>query len=345
MNDTFLRACRGEPVSYTPIWVMRQAGRCLPRFRKIYDRLGFMKMILDPDICAEATVMPVDELGVDAAILFSDMLNPVMPMGMKLVYEVGKGPKYEPLIRSKAEVDRLRVPNVEKSLDYVMKSIKLASRALRNKVPLIGFAGAPFTLGGYMIEGGQSMRYFHIKRMLFEQPRTFHLLMTKLTDFTCDYVNAQVKAGVNAMMLFENWAVILNRRDYAEFALPYLKRIVSSLQKNGARDVPVIIFFNGFSALADEIKSSGADVIGIDYRVDLDQAIKKLGPHFAVQGNIDPFCLFMPQKQMEARVKEILRMGAKAKGFIFNLGETVQQETPKERIIALVEAVHKYGRK
>jgi uroporphyrinogen decarboxylase len=325
---------------------MRQAGRIMPKFRRLYDKLGFMKMILDPDLCAEVTVMPVDEFGVDAAILFSDMLNPVVPMGIKLVYEVGKGPKYEPLIRNKAEVSRLRVPDAGEDLAYVMKSIKLASKALRNKVPLIGFSGAPFTVAGYMIEGGQSLRYFHLKRLMFEDPETFHALMEKLTAFTCDYVTAQVKAGVNAVMLFENWAAVLNQQDYAELALPYVRRVVASLRKAGdTKPVPVIVFVNGFSALVDQVKAMGADVIGIDYRVNLDRAVKQLGPRFAVQGNLDPFCLFMSPRAMEKRVGDVLAMGAKAPGFIFNLGETVQQETPFERVVGLVETVHRLGKK
>lgn len=343
MNDTFLKACRGEKTAYTPIWVMRQAGRNLPEFRELNAKVDFLSLCHSPELAAKITMMPVDTFGVDAAILFSDLPLMVVPMGIDLKYNEKLGPVFANPIRSKADVDRLVVPDPEPGLSFMLDTIKLLVPELKNKVPLIGFGGCPFTLAAYMVEGGVSQRYFHVKSLLNESPELFHKLMAKVTRFDAAFLRAQLKAGAQAVMMFENWGNILSHRDYLEFAYPYVKEIITSLKKEGK---PVIYFADRLSNLFDQIKDCGADVFGIDFRVRLDDAIKRLGPGAVVQGNLDPYVLLAAsQERMETHVREILAMGAKAKGHIFNLGDGIAPETPVAKTKALVEAVHRLSRK
>lgn len=343
MNDTFLKACRGEKTDYTPIWVMRQAGRNLPQFRKINAKVDFLSLCHSPELAAEVTLMPVDTFGVDAAILFSDMPLMVVPMGIDLKYNEKLGPVYANPTRSKADIDRLVIPDPEEGLPYMLDTIRLLVPQMKNKVPLIGFGGCPLTLAAYMVEGGVSQRYFHVKSLLNEAPELFHALMAKVAKFDAAFLRAQLKAGANAVMMFENWGNILSYRDYMEFAYPYVKEIITSLKKEGK---PVIYFADRLGVLLERIKDSGADVYGIDFRVSLEDAIKRLGPGAVVQGNLDPYVLLAAsQERMESHVKEILAMGKKAKGHIFNLGDGIAPETPVDRTKALVEAVHRLSRR
>ena len=341
MRDIFLRACRGEDVDYTPVWLMRQAGRYLPEYQAVRSNIDFLTLCKNPKLAAEVTLQPVNILGVDAAILFSDILIPVEAMGMRLEFSDKEGPVLSEPIRSKAAVERLIIPDVEEDLPFVFETIKILRKELEHKVPLIGFSGAPFTLATYMIEGGTSKNFLNTKKMMFQSTPVFHYLIEKLTDTIISYLSAQIKAGAQAVQLFDTWAGILAPMDYKKFVFPYVKKAISELKKEG---VPVIYFVNDCAGLLGEIKKSGADVIGIDWRIDMSDAIKKLGKKIVVQGNLDPCALFLPKEKIEDRVKDMLWKGEAAKGHIFNLGHGVLPQTPVENVIALVEAVHTYGR-
>jgi uroporphyrinogen decarboxylase len=342
MNDTFLRACRGEEVEYTPVWLMRQAGRYLPQYQAVRANIDFLTLCKTPKLAAEVTLQPVDILGVDAAILFSDILIPVEAMGMRLEFSDKEGPILREPIRNKSAVEKLIIPDTEEDMPFVPETIKILRKELENKVPLIGFSGAPFTLATYMIEGGTSKNFLNTKKMMFQYSGAFNYLMEKLTDTILSYLSAQIKAGAQAVQIFDTWAGILTPVEYKEFALPYVKKTISELKKEG---VPVIYFVNDCAGILKEVRKSGADVTGIDWRIDISDAIKRLGKKMVVQGNLDPCELFLPKEKLEERIKDILWKGESAKGHIFNLGHGVLPETPVGNVIAMVEAVHKYGKK
>ena len=342
MNDTFLRACRGEEVEYTPVWLMRQAGRYLPQYKAVRANIDFLTLCKTPKLAAEVTLQPVDILGVDAAILFSDILIPVEAMGMRLEFSDKEGPILREPIRNKSAVEKLIIPDTEEDMPFVPETIKILRKELENKVPLIGFSGAPFTLATYMIEGGTSKNFLNTKKMMFQYSGAFNYLMEKLTDTILSYLSAQIKAGAQAVQIFDTWAGILTPVEYKEFALPYVKKTISELKKEG---VPVIYFVNDCAGILKEVRKSGADVTGIDWRIDISDAIKRLGKKMVVQGNLDPCELFLPKEKLEERIKDILWKGESAKGHVFNLGHGVLPETPVENVIAMVEAVHKYGKK
>lgn len=338
MNDTFLKACRGEAVPYTPVWIMRQAGRYLPDYQEVRANVDFLTLCKTPELAAKVTLQPIQRLGVDAAILFCDILIPVEAMGMHLEFSDKKGPVLGDPVRNKSAVERLIVPDTEDSMPFVLEAIKILRREL--KVPLIGFSGAPFTLATYMIEGGGSKTFLNTKKMMFQNPGVFGMLMDKISTTVISYLSAQINAGVQAVQLFDTWAGILSSEDYREFVLPYVKKIIAELKKG---EVPVIYFVNDCAGILKEVRKTGADVIGVDWRVDLKDAITKLGKKYAVQGNLDPYALFLPKERLEDRVKEILAKGESAKGHIFNLGHGIFPEAPLENALALVEAVHKFS--
>jgi len=338
MNDIFLRACRGEKVEYTPVWLMRQAGRYLPQYQAVRANIDFLALCKTPELAAEVTIQPVDILGVDAAILFSDILIPVEAMGMQLVFSDKDGPVLSEPIRNKSAVDRLIIPDAEVDMPFILETIKILREKLKNKVPLIGFSGAPFTLATYMIEGGGSRHFLQTKKMMFQNKRLFDYLMEKLTATLILYLSAQVKAGAQALQIFDTWAGMLSPIDYKNIALPYVKKIISELKREG---LPVIYFVNNCAGILHEVKKSGADVVGIDWRIDIADAIKKLGKKVVVQGNLDPCALFLSEEDIEERVKDILWKGEVARGHVFNLGHGVLPETPVKNVIALVEAVHR----
>ncbi len=342
MNDTFLRACRGEEVQYTPVWFMRQAGRYLPEYQAVRANVDFLTLCKTPGLAAEVTLQPVDILGVDAAILFSDILIPIEAMGMRLEFSDKEGPILSEPIRNKSSVDKLIIPDTEEDMPFIIETIKILRKELENKVPLIGFSGAPFTLATYMIEGGTSKNFLHTKKMMFQHSGVFDYLMDKLTTTIISYLSDQIKAGVQAVQIFDTWAGMLTPDDYKEFVLPYVKKVISELKKE---EVPIIYFVNDCAGILKEVKKSGADVIGIDWRIDIADAIKKLGKRVVIQGNLDPCALFLPKEKIEERVKDILWKGETAKGHIFNLGHGILPQTPVENVMAVVEAVHKYGRK
>jgi uroporphyrinogen decarboxylase len=334
MNDTFLKACRGEKTDYTPVWLMRQAGRYLPEYQKVRAKVDFLTLCKTPELAAEVTIQPVDILKVDAAILFSDILIPVEPMGMKLEFSESKGPiLYDP-IRSEVDVLKLRTIKAQEDVPFVMEAIRLLVSKLN--VPLIGFSGAPFTLATYMIEGGSSKNFVNTKRMMFQSPELYAMLMDKITDTVIEYLQAQIDAGVHAIQVFDSWAGILSPVDFEHYALPYVQRIVSKFKGK----VPVIYFaFNG-SAMLKSVKQSGADVLGLDWRINIADAINIIGNDVAVQGNLDPCTLFGSRVLIKDRVKRILDGAKQAKGHIFNLGHGILPEIPPENAIAMVEAVH-----
>ena len=341
MNDTFLKACQGEHTDYTPVWLMRQAGRYMPEYRAIRSHVDFLTLCKTPNLAAQVTMQPVDMLGVDAAILFSDILIVLEPMGMRLEFYEKEGPVLSEPIRSKADVERLIIPGIEEDLPFVMETIKILRKELIHKVPLIGFSGAPFTLATYMIEGGTSKNFLNTKKLMFQHSNVFDYLMEKLTVTVTAYLSAQINAGAQAVQLFDTWAGILTPLDYKRFVLPYVQKVISGIKKEG---IPVIYFANECAGILKDIKKVKADVVGVDWRIELSDAIKKLGKKAVVQGNLDPCALFLAREKLEERVKDILWKGESAKGHIFNLGHGILPHTPVENVIAMVEAAHYYGR-
>ena len=339
MNDTFLKACRGEKTDYTPIWIMRQAGRYLPEYQKVRGNVTFLELCKSPDLCVEVTLQPIDRLGVDAAILFSDILILMEAMGAPLEFHEGKGPIFLETIRDQAALDQLIVPDPDEATGFVMETIRLLRNEL--KVPLIGFAGAPFTCATYLIEGGSSKVFWETKKMMFTNPTLFHNLMEKITEATILYLDAQARAGAQALQLFDSWAGIMAACDFEEFALPYVQKILAALQKY---DIPLIYFANNGATLLDLSVTSGADVIGLDWRINIGDAIKKVGKR-AVQGNLDPFSLLLPKDKLRARIGRLLDDAKDAHGHIFNLGHGIHQFTPPDQAKIAVDAVHELSSK
>ena len=341
MNDTFLKACRGEKTDFTPVWLMRQAGRYLKEYQEVRSKIDFLTLCKTPELAAKVTLQPIDILGVDAAILFSDILIPVEAMGMHLEFSDKKGPILGEPVRSKAGVDRLIIPDTEDSMPFVLETIRILRRELENRVPLIGFSGAPYTLATYIIEGGSSKNFVNTKKMMYQNPGLFQGLLEKITATVIDYLTAQIKAGAQAVQIFDSWGGNLSPYDYENVIFPHVKKAIKALKKFG---VPVIFFVNDCAGLLDIVKKSGADVVGVDWRVDLGKAVKTLGKKVAVQGNLDPCVLFGTKEHIEERVQDVLNRAESARGHIFNLGHGILPETPVENALAMVEAVHKLSR-
>ncbi|AVX19347.1 MULTISPECIES: uroporphyrinogen decarboxylase [Carboxydocella] len=342
MNDTFLKACRREPVDYTPVWLMRQAGRYMAEYMAIRSKYSFLEMCKIPEIAAEVTLQPVNKLGVDAAILFADILLPLEGMGIQLEFAKNEGPVIHNPVRTRADVDAIRVIEAEEATPYVMEAIRILRRELADKVPLIGFSGAPFTLASYIIEGGGSKNYIECKKMMWQAPEVWHALMDKIAEVILRYLKAQIAAGAQAVQLFDSWVGALSPEDYRQYVLPYSKKVLDGLKDSG---VPVIHFANNASSMLELVKEAGGDVIGLDWRINIDDAIRRLGDDVAVQGNLDPMMLFAPPRVIEERVKDILARVGNRPGHIFNLGHGIHKDTPVEHVIALVEAVHKHSRR
>ncbi len=341
MNDTFLKACRGEKVDYTPVWLMRQAGRYMKEYQEVRAKVDFLTLCKTPELAAKVTIQPIDLLGVDAAILFSDILIPVEAMGMHLEFSEKKGPILSEPVRSKSGVEKLIIPDTEDSMPFVLETIRILRRELADRVPLIGFSGAPFTLATYIIEGGSSKNFLNTKKMMYQNPGLFDALLEKITSTVIDYLSAQIRAGAQAVQIFDSWAGILSPYDYQNVIFPHVKSAIKVLKKYG---VPVIYFVNDCAGLLDIAKKSGADVIGIDWRVDMGRAVKSLGKRISVQGNLDPLVLFGPKEHIEERVQDVLNKAETARGHIFNLGHGILPETPVENAVAMVEAVHRLSR-
>lgn len=338
MNDTFLKACRGEKTDYTPVWFMRQAGRYLPEYQQVRGTVTFLELCKNPALCVEVTLQPINILSMDAAILFSDILIPMEAMNLRLEFHEGRGPIFPDPIRSQTDVDKLIIPDPDVATGFVMETIRLLRREL--KVPLIGFSGAPFTLATYLIEGGSSKVFLETKKMMFQAPEMYNALLEKITKCTSLYLQAQAKAGAQALQIFDSWAGILAPEDYQRFALPYVQSIIRDLRK--VTDVPIIYFANNGATLIEHTITAGADVLGLDWRINLKDAIQKVGNH-ALQGNLDPIALFAPKKELEARIKKMLDDAKGAKGHIFNLGHGIVPQTPPEQARIAVDAVHRFS--
>ncbi|MEK7656369.1 MAG: uroporphyrinogen decarboxylase [Elusimicrobiota bacterium] len=336
----FLRACRLEPVDATPVWFMRQAGRYMPQYRRLREKCSILELCERPELAAEVTLQPVREFGVDAAILFADLLLPARPMGVQVEFLKGEGPSLTPPVRTAKDIERLRVFDPEEGLGFVLEAIRILRRELEGKVPLIGFAGAPFTLASYLIEGGPSKDYLKTKTMMHSAPELWHGLMTKLCVVTAAFLKAQAKAGAQALQLFDSWAGALSRRDYARFAAPYSKRILREAAK---ANVPLIHFGTGTAPFLEEFAGAGGSVVGVDWRLPLDEAWRRVGRSKAIQGNLDPAALFYGRKRLAREVREVLRQAGGRKGHIFNLGHGILQHTPVDSVRAVTDWVHEWS--
>ncbi len=339
-NDTFLRACRREPTENTPVWMMRQAGRYLPEYRAIREKHDFLEMCKTPELAAAVTLQPVDLVGVDAAILFADILLPLEGMGLELAFAKGGGPVIGNPIRTVADVGKLRVSDPLADTGYVMDAIRLLRRELEGRVPLIGFAGAPFTLASYMIEGGSTRDYIECKKLMWSEPEAWDSLMRVTTDTVIAYLKAQVEAGAQAVQVFDSWVGFVSPADYRRSILPHTKRLIEEVSTTG---VPVINFANNASGMLEDVASAGGDVIGLDWRIDIDVAIERLGDGFAVQGNLDPTSLFAPPETIERLAVDILERVGTRPGHIFNLGHGIHKETKPAHARALIDAVHSHS--
>ncbi|MFA5881827.1 MAG: uroporphyrinogen decarboxylase [Eubacteriales bacterium] len=341
-NDHFLKACRREEVEYTPVWLMRQAGRYMPEYMEIRNKYDFLTMCKTPELAAEVTLQPVNRLGVDAAILFADILLPLEGMGIDLAFAKNEGPVISNPVRTGEDVENIRILDAEEATPYVMEAIRLIRKELDGRAPLIGFSGAPFTIASYIIEGGGSMEYKNCKKMMWQAPEIWDALMEKISEVLLRYLKAQIKAGAQAVQMFDSWVGALSPDDYETYVLPYSKYVLSGLKGEG---VPVIHFANNASSMLELVVQAGGDVIGVDWRINLDEAWKRIGYDRAIQGNLDPFTLYAPPQLIAEKVKRILQMAGNRPGHIFNLGHGINKETPVENVIALVEAVHEYSRR
>jgi uroporphyrinogen decarboxylase len=331
----FLAACRGEPVPHTPVWIMRQAGRYLPEYREIRKDVDFLTLTKTPDLAAEVTLQPIRRFGMDAAILFSDIMTPLEGMGLEL--EFAPGPVIGNPVRTAADVDALRVADPEETVPFVLETIRILRRELPESAPLIGFAGAPFTTYCYAVQGQGSKTFAQAKSLMFSDPPTAHALLEKIADTTARYLGAQAEAGAQALMVFDSWAGNLSPRMYRQFALPAVQRVMASLTGHG---VPLIYFPNQGATLLEDAREAGADVIGVDWRMPLDRARAILGPDVAVQGNLDPTALFAPREELGRQIDRVLEEAGPEPGHIFNLGHGIERTTDPDQVKFLVDRVH-----
>ena len=358
-NDRYLRALLRQPVDMTPIWMMRQAGRYLPEYKATRAQAGdFMSLCRNADLACEVTLQPLRRYALDAAILFSDILTIPDAMGLGLSFGAGEGPKFERVIDSKSAVENLPIPDPEQELQYVMNAVRTIRRELNGEVPLIGFSGSPWTLATYMVEGGSSKAFTKIKKMLYSEPHLLHALLDKLADSVILYLNAQIKAGAQAVMIFDTWGGILADGPYQRFSLAYMRRILSELtpyrkERNEKGEtvlesVPTILFTKGGAPWLEALAASGADAIGIDWTMNLATARKRVGPTCVLQGNLDPMALLTSPEQVREQVVRTLDSYGAAntgRGHVFNLGHGISQFTPPEHVSVLVETVHEHSRK
>jgi uroporphyrinogen decarboxylase len=345
MNDRFLRACRREPVDRTPVWLMRQAGRYMPEYRAIREHHNFLEMVKTPELAAEVTMQPLNAFELDAGIIFADILPPLEGLGINLTYEKGEGPVIHNPLHTPADIEALRQPDPRETeaVAATLEAIRLVQRELNGRIPLIGFSGAPFTLASYAIEGGSSRDFRRTKKLMYNEPEAWHQLMTKLTNLVSSYLLAQIEAGANAVQMFDSWAGALAPGDYARYVLPYVQQCIAAVSRessNGTRAIPIIYFGVEMSGMMSLLRHTGADVLGADWRIYLDDAWAQIGPGIAIQGNLDPTVLFAPWPEVERRAADILERAAGREGHIFNLGHGILTETPVENVKRLVEYVH-----
>jgi uroporphyrinogen decarboxylase len=335
-NSVFMRACRREPVPYTPIWLMRQAGRYMPEYREVRAKTSFLELCKNPALAAEVTVTAAERLGVDAAIIFADILLILEPMGIDLEFAAGEGPVIHNPVRQASDVDRVVELKDVGALEFVNEAIRQTRRELPPDIPLIGFCGAPFTLASYMIEGGASKNYVQTKRLMYNDPGAWNAMMSLIARGLAKYLNAQIDAGAQAVQLFDSWVGCLNPDDYREFVLPHTKNVIRGVKAG----VPVLHFGTGTAALLELMREAGGDVIGLDWRVRLDEGWQRVGHDVAIMGNLDPVVLFANQDVLRREAVRVLEQAGGRPGHIFNLGHGILPETPVENVIALVEMVH-----
>jgi uroporphyrinogen decarboxylase len=334
-ESPFLAACRREPVSHTPIWVMRQAGRYLPEYMEVRRKVDFLTLTKTPELAAEVTLQPIRRFGMDAAILFSDIMTPLEGMGIDLDFD--PGPIIRNPVRSSADVDALRVGDPEESVPFVLETIRILRRELPASAPLIGFAGAPFTTYCYAVEGGGSKTFSEAKAFLFREPEAADRLLDKIADTTLRYLAAQAEAGAQALMVFDSWAGLLAPAEYRRFALPSVQKINAALRDYG---LPLIYFPNQGATLLGAAREAGADVMGIDWRLPLSEARAALGSELAVQGNLDPAALFAPREELARQIDRVLDEAGGGPGHIFNLGHGIERTTDPDAVAFLVDRVH-----
>lgn len=340
-NDRFLKALLREPVDRTPVWMMRQAGRYLPEYKATRAQAGdFMSLCKNAELACEVTIQPLERYPLDAAILFSDILTIPDAMGLGLYFETGEGPKFRKTIRSQADLDSIKVTNTVSDLDYVLNAVKTIRRELNGRVPLIGFSGSPWTLATYMVEGGSSKDFRHVKGLMYSQPEVMHGLLDMLADSVIDYLNEQIKAGAQAVQIFDSWGGALSDAAYNEFSLQYMQKIVDGLiREYDGRKVPVILFTKGGGLWLERMADTGADALGIDWTCDMGNAKARVGNKVALQGNMDPTVLYGSPAAIRKEVKRILDSYGEGTGHIFNLGHGIQQFVDPEHAKAFIEAV------
>lgn len=347
VNDTFLRALKREHTEYTPVWLMRQAGRYLPEYNAVRTRLGsFMALAQDPDAACEVTLQPVDRFGIDAAILFSDILTVPDAMGLGLSFVSGKGPVFAHPVQTEEAVNALYVPDPEEKLRYVTDAVRTIRRELNNRVPLIGFSGSPFTLACYMVEGGSSKDFSTIKKMMYARPDLLHRILDVNARAVTEYLNAQVRAGAQALQIFDTWGGALADGCFEEFSLKYMQRIIEGLiRENDGERVPVIVFTKGGGAWLEAMSECGCDCVGVDWTVNLTKARARTGDKVSLQGNLDPMVLFAGEEAIRREVRRVIdSFGTVGNGgHVFNLGHGISQFTDPEAVAVLVDEVHKYS--
>jgi uroporphyrinogen decarboxylase len=337
MWDRFLRACRREPVDATPVWFMRQAGRYMAEYRAIREKHTLLEICRQPELATEVTLQPVRALGVDAAILFADILLPLEPMGAPFEFAAGEGPRFFSAVRDRAAVDALRIIDPAESLGHVLAAVRMIKKELAGKTPLIGFAGAPFTMASYVVEGGKSASYATTKRLMYREPEVWNALMVKLAEVVRRYLRAQIDAGADAVQLFDSWVGELSPLDYEAYVLPHVRHILTDVASTG---VPVIHFGTGTAMLLRQMASAGGTVMGVDWATPLDWARRELGPDVAVQGNLEPLLLGAPRELLTARVDDVLRRAAGASGHVFNLGHGILPDTSPDVVKFVADLVH-----
>ncbi len=346
-NDTLLKALLREPVDYTPVWMMRQAGRYLPEYRESRAKAGdFLSLCRNADFACEVTLQPLERYLLDAAILFSDILTVPDAMGLGLYFETGEGPRFKKTVRTMADVEALGAPRMDDELDYVMNAVRVIRGALNGCVPLIGFSGSPWTLATYMVEGGSSKDFRHVKGMMFDQPQVLHALLGRLADTVTDYLNAQIKNGAQAVQIFDTWGGVLGGREYREFSLEYMQRIVNGLiREYEGRRVPVIMFTKNGGQWLEHMANTCVDALGLDWTTDIKQAQQRVGSRVALQGNMDPCVLYASPRRIREEVKRILDDFGPNPGHVFNLGHGIHQFVDPEHAGVFVNAVHELSQR
>jgi uroporphyrinogen decarboxylase len=344
-NDTFIRALLKQPVSYTPVWMMRQAGRYLPEYRQVREQAGsFLNLCTNPELACEVTLQPLRRFAFDAAILFSDILTIPDAMGLGLYFTEGEGPKFKQPIRTAADIEKLPIPDPEQELRYVMDAVRLIRKNLAGSVPLIGFSGSPWTLATYMVEGSSSKNFQRVKGLMFEQPNLMHTLLNKLALSVASYLNAQIAAGAQAVMLFDTWGGVLSTEDYRDFSLAYAKQVRSLLNTHvDGQQIPTILFSKGGGQWLEAMTETGYDALGLDWQTDIANARARVGDKVALQGNLDPVALYASPDVIQEKVKTILQRYGQGSGHVFNLGHGILPDINPEHVKAMVDAVHHYS--